>query len=69
MLGLGVGHSASQPGQNDRLGVSIREAYSPAIGTLGGPLTMFLTTAYEFSFGQHPRDFIADLASQLFQID
>jgi len=69
MFRLGEGQLAAHPGQYDRLGVRIGKAPSSTVGTLGGMLIMLLTTTNKFSFREQPGDFIADLTSQLFQID
>jgi len=68
MLGLGVGQLASQPSQDDRVGVGHGYAGLATVGTRGWLAWVLLTAANELLLGQQPRDFIPDLARQLLQV-
>ena len=69
MLGLSEGQLASHPGQQDRLGVCVGEACSPALRTFGGLPNVLLATPNEFPLGKQTSDLVADLAGQIFQVD
>jgi len=69
MPGLSEGQLASQARQHDRLRVGVGRAFSSAVRTGGWLRNVLVATPGKLVLGQQARDFIANFAGQLFQVD